>query len=200
MPTKSPDHPCPFADSVTATDAPRIEGRFGKLESEVESLAHGLENVERNVAEGFKQVFSKIDSIGTTRASNTIPWIMVGFAVLGLVATVGFQSVNNVAGSVSKAESNLALSNQRELDYREAKGRAEALAMQLTEQAIDMRKWRLAHTEETAEFRGRVTGRQQMNEERIKVLEEHQYHNSVEINSIDGRNTIKDKCCPDGKP
>lgn len=126
-------HECPFAD-YTKTDkgGGSIEGRFSRLETEVSSLAHGQEALERSVADGFKEVFRRIESIGTTRSLSTVPWIMVGFAVLGLIATVGYQSINGVATGVTKSESNLALSNARELQYREDKG-------QLTQTIVDFR-------------------------------------------------------------
>ena len=127
-------HTCPFESAIAKQDGgvEHVEGRFSALETKVNGLQSGMEAMERSVAEGFKEVRRLIEGMSQDRRVSTIPWLMVGFAVLGLVATVGFQMVNGVQNGVMKAENNLALANARELQYREDKGRAEERSAQLS--------------------------------------------------------------------
>jgi hypothetical protein len=89
MPTKPTHHACPFADKVevAANGIPHIEGRFSALETEVSALKSGLDDMQRSVAEGFKTVFSKIDSIGSARSAATLPWIGMMIVILGMAST-----------------------------------------------------------------------------------------------------------------
>ena len=80
--TDKPAHDCPFADKISAGDTQHAEGRFSALETRVASLSDGLKDMERSVAEGFKEVFRRIESIGVARSASTIPWLMVGLSFL----------------------------------------------------------------------------------------------------------------------
>jgi hypothetical protein len=195
LPTENKPHAdCPFADRVNITDdgnGPHIEGRFSKLETQVSTLSSNLESIERSVAEGFKSVFAKIDSIGATRAANTIPWIMVGFAVLGLIATVGFQSINGVAAVVLKVENNLASANERERQYVKDQSRTEsktddlgramnAMSERQEDFNSDIRHWQLRHAEEMDYFRGNTDAKINSLEKRANLTSERQYSDRMQ--------------------
>jgi len=195
-------HQCVFARITDGETVPHIENRFGKLESAVTNLTQNMGEIQRTFSENFKMVFAKIDQIAeqqydridqlkNQRSGNTMQWVLIAVTILGLGASNIYQSLAGISSVVSKVENNLALANQRELQYCEDKGRSEQKAVDLLELhkelaktqddfAVNMREWRLGHQEANGTFHGETKAR-------LTSLEEHDNRINDRLNKLESK-------------
>ena len=202
---ESEPHACPFADKVGVSSRvngnDHIEGRFSRLETEVESLGgrfdamdHRFDVMENNIASGFRSLEAKSENRGTAGAANKLTWILIATTVVagvvGAMTTIFYQALGTVQGSLDKGlvgisagvddtKKNLAVANTRELEYREAKGASDAKA---TAVGVTLRDfvalYEVRHNElsdkqiKIIEDIAAVKARQNINEDRIRTLVE----------------------------
>src|SRR5208283_1341117 len=134
LPRKQPEHSCPFSGKIDEGVNQHVEGRFAHLETEVSGLKNGLNNLEQSVSEGFKAVFTRIDSsnnetrqqiqgiasesrtqiqsISESREANRLPWVLIWVTlarvVIAGITTIFYQALSGVQISLDKGLVNIA--------------------------------------------------------------------------------------------